>query len=47
MVGKYNFEFHFIFFQILVIVDWQSIMKIPTGDSSPRTEVKPTAAGIK
>lgn len=34
-------------FQILVTVDWQITMKVPTGDSSPRTEVKPAAAGIK
>lgn len=34
-------------FQISVTVDWQITMKVPTGDSSPRTEVKPAAAGIK
>ncbi|XP_077690145.1 trinucleotide repeat-containing gene 6C protein-like [Eretmochelys imbricata] len=32
---------------ILVTVVWETIMKIPTGDSSPLSEVKPTAAGIK
>lgn len=47
MGGESNSEFCFIFSQILVTVDWQIIMKIPTGDSSPLTEVTPTAAGIK
>lgn len=34
-------------FQISVTVDWETIMKIPTGDSSPLSGVKATAAGIK
>ncbi|KYO31234.1 hypothetical protein Y1Q_0016555 [Alligator mississippiensis] len=33
--------------QISVTVDWETIMKIPTGDSSPLSEVKATAVGIK
>lgn len=34
-------------FQISVTAGWQITMKAPTGDSSPRTEVKPAAAGRK
>lgn len=33
--------------QISVTADWQIIMKVPTGDSSPLTAPTRTAAGIK
>lgn len=37
----------FPLFQISVTVDWQIAMTAPAGGSSPLTEAKPAAAGIK
>lgn len=37
--------FHLL--QISVTADRQITMTVPTGDSSPRTEAKPAAAGTK